>query len=120
MKRIAASVDGRWHGIVQGPDGDLKLVYSFKNDGGKITGKVESPMGESPFLSGAMKGDEVTWETEFQGMKIRHSGKLSGDKMTVSVVSPEWELTLQLTREIKTTPASSPTTEPSPSTTPAK
>ena len=40
---IAADLDGRWIGEMQGPEGSMEMVFTFKVDGDTLTGSVQNP-----------------------------------------------------------------------------
>jgi len=49
-------VDGKWQGTVSGPNGDFTINFTFKADGTKLTGTVETPNGEQPISDGRSRG----------------------------------------------------------------
>jgi hypothetical protein len=103
FKRTPPNVAGRWRAKVQGPDGDMDLVFTFRVDGEKLSGTVASSMGETPFSNGKIDGDKIAFDTEFQGMKIAHAGKIDGDTITVQAKSEAFDVPMTLKRD--TTPA---------------
>lgn len=96
---FAADISGKWTGTVPGQDGqDLALTFDFKVDTGKISGKVTSSMGEIPITEGAIDGDDVSFTTEFNGMKIVHKGKVTGDEMKLKVNMGDNDVDMTLKR----------------------
>lgn len=98
----ATDVTGDWTAQMQGPNGDMTLTFHFKQDGDKLTGTVDSPMGGDPIQiqNGKVAGDKVYWETSFNGNTIQHDGTLSGDEIKATVKSsdgsfPEMNLVLK-------------------------
>ena len=98
----AANVTGTWSGNMQGPNGDMTISFHFKQDGAKLTGTVDSPMGGDPMeiQNGKIDGDKVSWETSFNGMTIQHEGTVNGDEMKIHVKAsdgqfPEMDMTLK-------------------------
>lgn len=98
----ATDATGTWTGDVQGPNGDMTLTFHFKQDGDKLTGTVDSPMGGDPMeiSNGKVDGDKVEFDTSFNSTTIHHEGTLSGDEMKLKASPsdgsfPEMELTLK-------------------------
>lgn len=99
----ATDVTGNWTAQMQSPDGSsMQLTFHFKQDGDKLTGTVDSPMGGDPIniQNGKIDGDKIYWETSFNGNTISHEGTVNGDEMKVTVKSsggdfPEMDLTLK-------------------------
>ena len=57
----AADVGGKWIGDVNTPDGQsISLTFTFKLDGGKVTGTVTGPTGDIDISDGKMDGDTIT------------------------------------------------------------
>lgn len=97
----AAGVTGDWTGQAQGPNGDMTLTFHLKQDGAKLTGSVDTGMGDPVDIqNGKVDGEKIYWETSFNGTTIQHSGTISGDEIKVNVKSsdgnfPEMNLTLK-------------------------
>ena len=86
---FASDLAGRWEGKVPGPNGqEMQLAFTFKVDGDKLTGTVDSPMGQSPIEDGKVNGSEVTFTVQTPGEAITHDGKLSGDTIDMKVHGP--------------------------------
>jgi hypothetical protein len=99
----AAAVDGRWQGTMSGPNGDFTLNFTFKADGTKLTGSVETPNGEQPISDGKVEGDKISFKTHFADSVIDHQGTISGDTIQLKVTGPwgEFEMTLKRVAEKK-------------------
>lgn len=98
----APDVTGTWSGDMQGPNGDMTISFHFKQDGDKLTGTVDSPMGGDPIdiQNGKIDGTKISWETSFNGMTIQHEGTVDGDEMKINVKSsdgqfPAMDITLK-------------------------
>jgi len=97
----ATDVTGAWSGQMQGPNGDMTITFHLKQDGGKLTGSVDTGMGDPVEIqNGKVDGDKVYWETSFNGMTIQHDGTVSGDEMKINVKStdgnfPAMDMTLK-------------------------
>jgi hypothetical protein len=97
------AVDGHWQGTVSGPNGDFTLNFTFKAEGTKLTGKVETPNGEQPISDGKIEGDKLSFNTHFQDSVIEHQGTISGDTIQLKVKGPwgDSEMTLKRVPEKK-------------------
>lgn len=92
---LAASIDGKWSGPLEG--GNRDLVFQLKMDGSRVTGAMLGPNGEPrPITEGSLNGDSIslTIASEWQGSPITLlvKGKVTGDTMrvTLSTESGEW------------------------------
>jgi hypothetical protein len=96
-------VDGRWQATVSGPNGDFTLNFTFKAEGTKLTGTVETPGGDQPISDGKIEGDKLSFKTQFQDNVIEHEGTISGDTIQLKVKGPwgESEMTLKRVAEKK-------------------
>lgn len=85
---LAADIDGKWTGQVQGPQGAMDVTFAFKADGEKLTGSITNQMGEAAISEGTIKGDAVSFKVvrEFQGNKftLKYTGKLAGDELKLT------------------------------------
>jgi hypothetical protein len=90
---FAADVSGTWSGDVKLPNGQLlPFVAHLKQDGAKITGKLDGINGapDVEILNGKIEGDTVT----FQGVrkingadvKFNYTAKASGDMLDFKIV----------------------------------
>ena len=99
---MAADVTGNWSADMKSPDGNsMQITFTFKQDGAKLTGTVQGPMGDPMELSnGKIDGDKFSFDVSFNGMVIHHDCTVTGDdeiKMTTKSDSgdfPGVELTL--------------------------
>jgi hypothetical protein len=100
---FAADIDGKWAGEVPGMDGSpMKINYTFKADGDKLTGSTTSPDGkEMAIKDGKISGNNISFNIAFdmggQEMKIDMKGVLSGDtlKMTMDMMGQPMEINLK-------------------------
>jgi len=85
---FAADVTGTWTASFDTQVGVQNYTYTFKADGGKLTGTAKSQNGETQIQEGSVKGDEISFveNLNFQGMPLRieYKGKLSGDEIKFS------------------------------------
>jgi enterochelin esterase-like enzyme len=84
---LAAEVTGTWKSDFDSQIGHQYYTFSFHQDGGKLTGKANSEIGdrkrEAELLEGRVEGDKVSFVEllSFQGNDIRitYTGKLSAN-----------------------------------------
>jgi hypothetical protein len=85
----AADVPGKWQGTIQGPEGDLTLVFTFTVDGETLGGTVEGPAGQLPITKGTIKGDDLTFNVDLDASTtITHEARVSGDSILVKATGP--------------------------------
>ena len=59
---FAANVDGKWTGSVDTPNGTVPINYTFKADGGTLTGSTSAPDGSTiPIKGGKIAGNKVSF-----------------------------------------------------------
>ena len=87
----AADVNGKWVAQVQGQGGQTReQTFTFKADGGKLTGTVSGMQGETPIADGVVKGDDISFTQTFNppnggnAIKVIYKGKVSGDEIKFS------------------------------------
>ena len=104
-------VTGKYVGVAKSAAiGDIPITVTLKNDGGKISGTVDTPNGPASITSGTFSNGKLMMKLDAGGNEITINAKLDGDKIT-----GEWELagqtgTLELKREGA---AGAPSTPPS-------
>ncbi len=96
LAALAADISGRWEGKMSMPGGgdEMTIAFTFRVDGDKVTGSVESPMGEMPISSGQIKGDDFSFAVDVGGNTIQHKGKITGDTIKITV---EGEMAFEMT-----------------------
>jgi len=80
---LAADVTGKWTAKVESPNGDMQLTFNLKQEGDKITGNVESPMGEMAISEGKVDGDKVIFTVASDQFSVVHKATVSGDEMKI-------------------------------------
>jgi hypothetical protein len=59
---LAADITGTWTGAMSMGDNQFTLTYTFKVDGEKLTGTIQTPQGDSlPLIDGKISGDKVSF-----------------------------------------------------------
>lgn len=85
---LAAGIDGKWTGQVQGPQGAMDVSVVLKADGEKLTGTLTNQLGDAAIKDGSIKDDVVAFkvEREFNGNKftVVYKGKLAGDELKLT------------------------------------
>jgi len=82
---FAADVTGKWTAAIEGPQGQMELLFDFKQEGEKLTGTSQSPMGEMTISEGKVEGDVITFTVATDQFKVVHKGKVEGDQIKVTV-----------------------------------
>jgi len=87
---LAADITGDWTGSMSMGDNQITLSYSFKQDGGRLTGTVTGPQGNPLTLQdGKVEGDKLSFNLQVEGpngsMKISSEGAIKGsDEITLT------------------------------------
>ena len=85
---MIADTSGKWSGTFNAPDGNqYPLTYSFKLDGGSLTGTLDAGGMTVPIDSGKVAGDAVSFSVSVQGVTCSHKGKYfaAGDSVALDV-----------------------------------
>jgi hypothetical protein len=106
---MAGDITGTWAGTMSMGDNQFTLTYSFKQDGGTLTGSVTPPNGDAlPLSEGKVEGDKVSFtiKTEMNGGAVKFvvNGTVKGEEITLTTKSeggghdiPETPMTLKRT-----------------------
>lgn len=82
----ASKIDGKWKATMDGPNGSMELVFTFKADGDKLTGTTTSPMGEEIQISnGKVNGEEFSFDIDMGGNPVTHKCKLDGEVIKMKI-----------------------------------
>ncbi len=73
-------VSGTWDVEIEIAGQTGKPVFTFKQDGEKLSGKYKGQFGEAD-VTGTLKGDAIEWSFETQGVKIVYKGTVDKDTM---------------------------------------
>jgi hypothetical protein len=83
---VAADISGKWKAEFSTPDGTQRVqTFTFKVDGGKLTGTVAGTQDETAIQNGKVNGDEVSFTAERPFGTFTYSGKLSGSEIKSKV-----------------------------------
>lgn len=99
---FAADIDGKWTGTLEGGNGPMQMLYTFKADGATLNGTTTGPDGaEVKLANGKIDGNNITFvlNLDFGGQAISLNGKgvLSGTelKMTLDFMGMPFEFVLK-------------------------
>ncbi|MEP7366255.1 MAG: hypothetical protein ABI972_23605 [Acidobacteriota bacterium] len=78
---MAADVSGKWTGKVPRRDEAVETTFTFKVDGGKLTGTMSSAQGEQAISNGKVEGDAISFTSEANGATVTFKGAVSGNEI---------------------------------------
>lgn len=80
----AANVSGRWAGTISGL---YDVVVTMKEDNGKVTGMVNTEVGDIPLKNGVINGTDILFKQfTYNGFAVSYvKGKIDGDKLNVTI-----------------------------------
>jgi hypothetical protein len=83
---MAADPTGKWKAEFTSPDGEQRVnTFTFKVDGGKLTGTVAGAQDETPIQNGSIAGDDISFSAERPFGTLAYKGHLSGDEIRFKV-----------------------------------
>src|SRR5690349_23790278 len=88
LAAFAADITGTWKSEFDSQIGTQKYTFAFKQDGGKLTGKANSEVGdrkrEAELKEGKVDGDSIsffeTLNIQEREIRITYTGKLSANR----------------------------------------
>ncbi|MEK7408776.1 MAG: hypothetical protein AAB225_27235 [Acidobacteriota bacterium] len=82
----AADVSGKWRAEFTTPDGTQRVnTFTFKVEGGKLTGTVAGSQDETPIQNGKIDGDEISFTAERPFGRFTYKGKAGGNEIKFKV-----------------------------------
>lgn len=82
----AADVNGKWKAEFTSPDGEQRVnTFTFKSDGGRLTGTVAGTQDETPIKDGKINGDEISFSAERPFGSFTYKGRVSGNEIKLKV-----------------------------------
>ncbi len=86
LAALAADITGKWVAQIPGRSGQAReTTFTFKAEGGNLTGTMSGRQGETPISEGKISGDSisfvVTTERGGETMKWTFTGKVAGDQI---------------------------------------
>ena len=89
VSAFAATIDGKWTGEMQSPNGARPVTFTFAADGNTLNGSTTGRGGETKITNGKVDGDSVTFDVvrEMQGntVTMHYAGKVSGDELKLAI-----------------------------------
>src|SRR2546426_5321737 len=83
---VAADVSGKWKAEFTTPDGTPRTnTFTFKVEGGNLTGTVAGSQDETAIQNGKISGGEISFSAQRPFCKITYKGKVTGSGMKVKV-----------------------------------
>ncbi len=83
LARAAENPTGNWKWEVKVNDQSIDIALKLKLDDDKLTGSINSPLGETAIQDGKYKDGDLSFtvlrERDGQKMTFKYTGKLSGD-----------------------------------------
>ncbi|HEY9533585.1 MAG TPA: hypothetical protein VIQ77_03585 [Mucilaginibacter sp.] len=91
---------GKWKGSIITNDGnEVPLTYTFKVDGDKLTGLVQTPQDDLKIYDGKITNDnDFTFKVDVNGEAVQSTGKYYGDSVIVIANLSGDKLRSKLTR----------------------
>jgi hypothetical protein len=94
-----SKINGRWVGMVSGPQGDMELTFTFKVYGDTLTGTDSSSIGVIELTNGIVNGNNFSFDIDLQGTKISHKCEyVPGDSIDVKANVMDQEIDMSLKR----------------------
>jgi hypothetical protein len=86
---FAAGIDGDWSGSLDTPNGPVQISYSFKADGGTLTGTTTGPDGTKlPIKDGKVDGNKISFAVDIDlggtPTTFKYTGVVSADGIALS------------------------------------
>jgi hypothetical protein len=83
---MAADIGGKWKAEFATADGTQRVnTFTFKVDGGKLTGTVAGTQDETQIQNGKINGDEISFTAERPFGMFTYSGKIAGNEIKFKV-----------------------------------
>ncbi len=87
-----ANVNGKWNLVIDFQGQQLPVTLTLKQDGGKVSGALDSMMGKGEIADAKVSGNKFvgTAKTEIQGqaMELNINGTVDGDSMKGTITIP--------------------------------
>ena len=86
MAAMAADVNGKWKAEFNTPDGTPRVnTFTFKVEGGKLTGTVQGSQDDTPIQNGKIDGDEISFSAERPFGAFSYKGKVGSGEIKLKV-----------------------------------
>ncbi len=96
LTMFAADIAGKWTATMPGRDGQTREVaYTFKSEGGTVTGTTQGRQGERPLENLKVDGDNISWSQTMnmggESRTMNYTGKIAGEEIKVKMKAGEME-----------------------------
>ena len=85
----AADITGNWKADLQAPQGVVQVNYTFKQEGGKLTGTWQAAQSPTVDITeGKVTGDKVSFVVNMgpnAAMTFAHDGTIKGDEIELTM-----------------------------------
>jgi uncharacterized protein YggE len=85
----AADITGNWKADLETPQSKVQVSYSFKQEGGALTGTWQAAQSPTVEISdGKVTGDKVSFVVKMGangGITFAHEGKIDGDEIQLTM-----------------------------------
>jgi hypothetical protein len=83
---VAADVNGKWKAEFTTPDGQQRVnTFTFKAEGGKLTGTVQGSQDDTPIQNGKVDGDEISFTADRPFGAFTYKGKVGAGEIKLKV-----------------------------------
>jgi hypothetical protein len=70
------TLDGRWKGSRETPNGTFEINYTFKVEGTELKGSWKTEFGETSIQDGKVDGKKFSYTITFNDMTIKSTGEV--------------------------------------------
>lgn len=90
---LAIDLTGTWTGKREGPGGrSMETSFTFREEGGRLTGSTGTPMGQMPITDIVLNGDDIAFTVRLtlggEERPMKYSGKVEGDELVLNMQLP--------------------------------
>jgi hypothetical protein len=82
---LSQSINGKWKGQMESPNGTMDLIFNFKVSGDSLSGTIESPMGELPISNAKNDGKTFSFDVNVGEMTMSHQCTVMGDSISMKL-----------------------------------
>lgn len=83
---FGADASGTWKAEFSTPDGTARVnTFTFKVNGGNLTGTVAGAQDETPIKDGKISGDDISFSAERPFGTFTYTGKIKGNEIVLKV-----------------------------------
>ena len=95
----AQSINGKWKGDMQTPNGPMELTFNFNVSGDSLTGSVATQMGgEIPISNGKINDNKFSFDVDVNEMTISHQCTFMTDSISMKIEGMQEPMEIMLKR----------------------